>query len=393
MATAMIARRGFPQLRQREGAVELLFAESSTTGWGTEQHFAALAIAMAQRAHVVRCVITVGSPLEPMLREAGITVTVSPHQARGSMDPHAIRLLRRLAAQRRPSWMITNDPKLYWPLIFVGRVSGARTALFRHWEYMSKGALSRRFIPRFANRFILVSRSQKEHLRASGVDVSRMGILYNPIDTHRLTPSEEARARMRASLGLTDSQVAVGYVGRMVKEKGIFTLLRASERLLAGAPETQLIWVGDGLDLPELQARVEQSPQRQRHVFRRWTGDIQGIYTALDVVAVPSEYAEPFGRVSVEAQACGTPVVCSDAGGLPETFSPQCSGVLTRKGDADQLSSALLELVRDPGRRASMALAGRQFACANFSFERIAHDFEALLADYMPRIPATGMAE
>ncbi len=388
----MIARRGLPQLRQCEGAVELLFVESSTTGWGTEQHFAALAIAMAQRAHVVRCVITAGSPLEPMLREAGINVTVSPHQARGSMDPHAIRLLRRLVAQRRPTWMITNDPKLYWPLIFVGRLSGARTALFRHWEYMCKGALSRRFIPRFANRFILVSRSQKEHLRASGVDVSRMGILYNPIDTHRLTPSEEARARVRASLGLTDSQVAVGYVGRMVKEKGIFTLLRASERLLSESPETQLVWVGDGLDLTELQARIEQSPQRHRHIFRRWTGDMQGIYTALDLVAVPSEYVEPFGRVSVEAQACGTPVVCSDAGGLPETFSPQASGLLTRKGDADQLSSALLELVRDPARRRSMASAGRQFACANFSFERIAHDFEALLADYTPTIPAAQVA-
>src|SRR6185437_4911536 len=172
--------------------------------------------------------------------------------------------------------------------------------------------------------------------------------------------------------------------------KGIFTLLRASERLLSQAPETLLVWVGDGLDLPELQARVEQSPQRERHLFRRWTRDMQGIYTALDLVAIPSEYAEPFGRVSVEAQACGTPVVCSDAGGLPETFSPQVSGLLTPRGDADQLSAALLELVRDPDRRKGMSLAGRQFACANLSFERVAHDFEALLADrqYTPPIPA-----
>jgi len=368
--------------------VELLFAESSTTGWGTEQHFAALAIAMARRAHVVRCVMSAGSPLEPLLREAGLPVTLSRYRARGSMDPHAVRLLRQVASQRRPNWMITNDPKLYWPLIFVGRLSGARTALFRHWEYMSKGALSRRFIPRFADRFILVSRSQREHLRASGVDVSRMGILYNPIDTHRLCPSAEARARVRTALGLTDQQVAVGYVGRMVKEKGIFTMLRASERLLAEAPGALLVWVGDGLDLPELRARVEQSAQRERHIFRRWTDDMQGIYTALDLVAVPSEYAEPFGRVSVEAQACGTAVVCSDAGGLPETLTPQVSGLLAPKGDAEQLASAILDLVRDTERRKSMALAGRQFACANFSFERIAHDFEALLADYTPPVPA-----
>ncbi|HWG29993.1 MAG TPA: glycosyltransferase family 4 protein [Steroidobacteraceae bacterium] len=368
--------------------MELLFAESSTTGWGTEQHFAALAIAMARRAHVVRCMMTTGSPLEPLLREAGVPVVLSRYPARGSMDPHAMGLLRRLVSQKRPNWLITNDPKLYWPLIFVGRWGGARTALFRHWEYMCKGALSRRFIPRLADRFILVSRSQREHLRASGVDVSRMGILYNPIDTHRLSPSSEARARLRASLGLSEGQVAVGYVGRMVQEKGIFTLLKASERLLSEAPEALMVWVGDGLDLPELQARLEHSAYRARHLFRRWTDDMQGVYNALDVIAVPSEYAEPFGRVSVEAQACGTAVVCSDAGGLPETLSPQVSGLLTRKGDAEQLTSAVLELVRDSDRRRGMALAGRQFACANFSFERIAHDFEALLADYTPRVPA-----
>jgi glycosyltransferase involved in cell wall biosynthesis len=368
--------------------VELLFAESSTTGWGTEQHFAALAIAMARRAHVVRCVMTTGSPLEPMLREAGVPVVLSRYQARGSMDPHAMRLLRRLVSQKRPNWIITNDPKLYWPLIFVGRLGGARTALFRHWEYMCKGALSRRFIPRLADRFILVSRSQREHLRASGVDVSRMGILYNPIDTHRLSPSSEARVRMRASLALTDGQIAVGYVGRMVQEKGIFTLLDASERLLAQAPEALIVWVGDGLDLPKLQARLEHSTFRQRHIFRRWTDDMQGVYNALDVVAVPSEYAEPFGRVSVEAQACGTAVVCSDAGGLPETLSPEVSGFLTRKGDPEQLTAAILELVRNADRRRSMALAGRQFACANFSFDRVAHEFEALLADYTRSVPA-----
>ena len=108
---------------------------------------------------------------------------------------------------------------------------------------------------------------------------------------------------------------------------------------------------------------------------------MQGIYTALDVAVVPSQYPEPFGRVSVEAQACGTPVVCSDAGGLPETLSPQISGLLTHKGNAGQLTAALLELTRNHERRRTMALAGRRFACSNFSFDRIANDFAALLTD------------
>ena len=361
--------------------MELLFAESSPRGWGTEQHSAALAIAMARRNHHVRCIIAVGSPLESVLRDAGVPVILNERPVRGSLDTRALRMLYRVTSQRRTDWLMTNEPKLYWPLILVGRLTGTRTALFRHWENMSKGALTRRFIPRLADRFILVSRSQREHLRADGVDVTPMSILYNPIDTQRLSPSEEARGRGRASLGVADGQVVIGYVGRMVRDKGIFTLLRASEQFLSAAPKTCLAWVGEGIDLPELRARVEQSTYRGRHIFRRWSADIQAIYNALDVLVVPSEYAEPFGRVSVEAQACGTPVICSDAGGLPETLTPQITGLLARKGDSEQLASAVLELAGDADRRRSAALAGRRLACANFSLERIALEFEALLVN------------
>jgi glycosyltransferase involved in cell wall biosynthesis len=370
--------------------VQLLFAESSTRGWGTEQHFAALAIAMAQRGHAVRCSMSSGSPLEAVLREAGIPIVLS-RRVRGSLDLKQIVRLHGLASRHKADWLITNNPRLYWPLILAGKATGTRTALFRHWEYMSRSLPSRKLMPRLADRFILVSNFQREHLRREGVNVRRMPILYNPIDTTRLAPSPEARARVRASLGITDSEVLVGYVGRMVRDKGIFTLLKASEALLAAAPQARLLWVGDGVDLQELRVRADSPAQGQRHIFRGWMGDIQGVYNALDVVVVPSEYPEPFGRVSVEAQACGTAVVCSDAGGLPETLAPGTSGVLARKGDPAYLAATILELVRDPARRRRMGLAGRQFACSNFSFDRIARDFEELLegrGDIRRRAPA-----
>ncbi len=374
--------------------MELLFAESSVRGWGTEQHFAALAIAMARRAHGVRCVMSAGSPLEATLRSAGVPVILNEHAVRGSIDRHRLKLLHQLVSQHRTDWLVTNDPKFYWPLLLVGRLTGTSTALFRHWEYMSRSLVSRRLIPRLANRFILVSQFQREHLGRAGVDVSRMRILYNPIDTHRLSPSADARARARAALGVKDSQVVIGYVGRMVREKGIFLLLEASEKVLAAAPDSRILWVGDGLDLPELRARADRSARRECHIFRGWSEDMQAVYTSLDVVVVPSQYPEPFGRVSVEAQACGTAVVCSDAGGLPETLSPDISGLLIREGDVEQLTAAILDLTGNHDRRRSMALAGRQFACASFSFERIGHNFEGLLTDeqYTHRAPAAEVA-
>ncbi len=357
--------------------MELLFAESSIKGWGTEQHFASLALAMARRGHGVRCLMSAGSPLEAPLRAAGIPVVLAGF--RGGADPRMLAQLRRLASRHRPDWLVTNDGRFYWPLILIARLTGARTALFRHWEGMPRSALTRRFLPRLADRFILVSQFQRELFRSQGIDVARMPILYNPIDTERLSPSAEARARLRAALGLGEGEVAIGYVGRMVRIKGIFALLEACAPVLTSAPQTRVVWVGDGADLAALRGAVEESAQRTRHVFSRWNADVRAVYAALDIVAVPSIYPDPCPRVPVEAQACGTAVVCSDAGGLRETFAPGVTGLLTPEGDVKALSAALLELARDPQRRSGMARAGREFAAARFSFERIAQDFEAIL--------------
>ncbi|MBS0364501.1 MAG: glycosyltransferase family 4 protein [Proteobacteria bacterium] len=355
--------------------MDLLFAESSIKGWGTEQHFAALATAMKERGHDVRCLLRAGSPLQATLRAADVAVTALPFG--GGADPRAILALARMIRQRRPDWLVTNDGKFYWPFVLVSALTGARSALFRHWPDMPKSAITRRLIARFADRFILVSRFQRERLRQRGVDVSRMVILYNPIDTARLSPSVQARAQMRQALGIAEDEFVVGYVGRLVADKGVHALQLAAMQALTGQPRARLLWVGDGSELPRLRERAATGAIRQQ--FAGWNADVRGVYAAMDVVAVPSEYPDPCPRVPVEAQACGVPVVCSDAGGLPETFRPDASGLLVPEGDRQQLAAALLALLRDPVRRTNMGQAGREYVTGKFSFQRIAMDFEALL--------------
>jgi len=363
--------------------MDLLFVESSIKPWGTEQHFAALAIAMARRSHQVRCLMCAGSPLEAALREAQVPVVSL--KFRGSSDPRLLGALFRLILQRRPRWLVTNDGKFYWPLVLLGPLIGARTALFRHWPNMPKKKLTRKLIPRLADRFIVVSQFQREYLRREGIDVTPISILYNPIDTTLLQPAPQARARMRASLGLSDSEVVIGYVGRMVADKGIFTLFDASERVLAAEPRARMLWVGDGADLPALRARVAQSAQCSRHLFRDWTAQVRDVYVSLDIAVVPSQYPDPCPRVPVEAQACGVPVVCSNIGGLPETLVANVSGLLVEPEDAASLSAGILALAADPERRRSFGIAGREWVCARLSYERIAAAFEELLEG--PRTP------
>jgi glycosyltransferase involved in cell wall biosynthesis len=357
--------------------MRLLFAESSVRGYGTEQHIAALATAMARRGHDVRCLVIAGSPVAGLLDEARVPkVSIRPGRTRGMRIAAALLFL---AIRQRPDWMVSNDPRFYRMLLVVRRLTGARVALFRHWHDAPAKARSRDLLSRRTDRFILVSQFHREDYRRQGMGTERASVLYNPIDTQRFRPSAAARTSARARLGFGDSDIIVGYVGRMIAAKGILTLLEAAERFLAAEPAARMLWVGDGEDCAALRAHTERSTLASRHRFLGWQPDLAALYPALDILAVPSLYPEPFGRVSVEAQAAAVPVVSSRAGGLPETFIADITGVAVESGDAAALAGAILALIRDPERRRRMGAAGRDWACARFSLDRIAEDFERLL--------------
>jgi glycosyltransferase involved in cell wall biosynthesis len=358
--------------------MRLLFAESSTRGYGTEQHVAALATAMARRGHDVRCLVMAGTPVAALLREARVpTVSVRPGRSRGMRIAAA---LLHTAVRQRPDWMISNDSRFYRMLLAARALTGAHVALFRHWHDAPARQRTRELLSRRTDRFILVSRFHREDYRRQGMSVDRASILYNPIDTERFRPSPASRASVRARLDFAEGEVVVGYVGRIIAAKGVFTLLEAAGRLLAAEPAARMLWVGDGEDSDALRAEIARTPDAHRHRLLGWEADMAALYPALDILAVPSLYPEPFGRVSVEAQAAAVPVVSSLAGGLPETFIPDRTGIGVEPEDVDGLARALIGLAHDPERRRRMGEAGREWACERFSLERIAGDFERLLA-------------
>ncbi len=359
--------------------MRLLFAESSTRGYGTEQHVAALATAMARRGHEVRCLVIAGSPVAMLLQEARVpTVSVRPGRSRGM---RIVAALLRTAMRQRPDWMVSNDPRFYRLFLATRGLAGARVALFRHWHDAPAKQRTRELLCRRADRFILVSQFHREDYRRQGMSVERASVLHNPIDTERFRPSPASRANVRGRLGFAEADVVIGYVGRIIAAKGVFTLLDAAGRFLAEEPSARMLWVGDGEDSAALRDRINRTPHASRHRFLDWEADMAALYPALDLLAVPSLYPEPFGRVSVEAQAAAVPVVASLAGGLPETFVSDRTGIAVEPGDSDGLAGAVIALARDPERRRRMGAAGREWACERFALERIALDFERLLAD------------
>lgn len=238
--------------------------------------------------------------------------------------------------------------------------------------------LTRYLIPRLADRFFVVSEYTLGEFARAGVPKDRLQLLYNPIDTDTFRPNQKARALLRQALGLEQTNVLVGFLGRMVHGKGVYALCAAVAEAMRRQPALHMLWVGDG-DTDEMRDQHIPPEQLRRHHFLGWTADSASIYPALDLAVMPSIAPESFGRVSAEAQACGVPVLCSDIGGLPETLQPGISGVLSAPGDAASLCSHILELAADAYRRHEMGERGRQFVNARFSTAQICSQFERVL--------------
>ncbi len=241
-----------------------------------------------------------------------------------------------------------------------------------------------------AARVIAVSGGMRRDILAAypDVDPDRVQVVHNGIDTTLWTPQHDAGLLTRH--GIDPDRPTVAFVGRVTRQKGVPYLLRAAARL---DPEVQLVLCAGAADTPELAAEVnalvaELRATRDGVVVIEGMlprADIMAILTQATVFACPSIY-EPLGIVNLEAMACGTAVVASAVGGIPEVVQDGVTGrlvALEQVGDGTgtpvdpdrfvaDFATALSEVLADPDRSRTYGEAGRQRAIDHFSWESIA---------------------
>jgi glycosyltransferase involved in cell wall biosynthesis len=176
-----------------------------------------------------------------------------------------------------------------------------------------------------------------------------------------------------------DGGFVIGYAGRLVREKGILTLIEAT-RLM---PQTEVLVAGEG----PLAAAVREEPHTR---MLGWVprNEMAGFWSQLDVMVLPSltdgkKWVEQFGRVLVEAMAAGVPVVGSSAGRIPDTIGD--AGLVFPEGDAQALRNALDSLRLKPERREELRERGLARVRDCFSHEvlmgRTVRFYEEVLAE------------
>ncbi len=232
------------------------------------------------------------------------------------------------------------------------------------------------------------SETRRDIERLFAVDPAKIHIIHNGIDLNEYKPASSQGALKR--LGINPHEPYILFVGRITRQKGIIHLVNAIRHM---DPGFQIVLCAGAPDTPEIAAEMKSAvaaAQRSRPGVI-WIEEMLDnrskieLYTHAGVFVCPSIY-EPFGIINLEAMACGTAVVASAVGGIPEVVRQGETGYLVNVEQMNQspfepvapekfsrdLAARVNELMADPAKRLAFGRAGRARAEEVFSWSRIA---------------------
>ncbi len=297
----------------------------------------------------------------------------------GHYHLHVYPALAGLVRRVRPHvFHIDEEPYnlATWHALRVGQRAGAR-CLFFTWQNLYRAQtwnLAQRYVLSHADGAIAGNADAAAILRRRGFTRPLVVIPQFGVDPAIYRPLPDARAQRSALLpGVTDSTFVIGYLGRLVEQKGLLGLVRAAAPLEG---DWRLVLVGGGDLTPAIRTlarqigvgeRVNLAPPVPSGAVPRWLN-------AFDCLALPSltrpNWKEQFGRVLVEAMACCVPVIGSDSGEIPNVIGD--AGLIFPEGDEQALRAGLARLQADAALRRRLGEAGRARVLARYTQASVA---------------------
>jgi glycosyltransferase involved in cell wall biosynthesis len=219
-------------------------------------------------------------------------------------------------------------------------------------------------------RPIAVSKAVANHwqpfLKKSKIEVIHNGIPYENF--------LKAEPFLKKKLGLHDSCILIGMIGRINPGKGQLFFIQLAEKLSQSHPETHFVLVGDPFPgyepiLEEIREEIRSKKLETRVSYLGFREDIPEVMASLDIFMLPSVMPDSFPTVILEAMASGKPVVATRSGGASEMVIDGETGFLIPIGDVQQGFNALEKLVSDRELCQKMGMAGQKRVLKTFSLE------------------------
>ena len=315
-------------------------------------------------------------------------LTIRTYETRGGL-PYVRRVIDDLK-QSRPS-LLHIENRIPFVLPLKKAFPRVPLVLNLHSNVLIQG-LSRQLVDRSLKQVdALVVNSEYlkqfllEHypvLRESRVHVIHPGIDLSHFPSRFESEGKRLREKTRARLDVGEEQKVLLYVGRFIPRKGIRELLDAFQEVHRSHPDAEL-WIvggkaGNKSEFQDEMRRVAgELPVRFFGFIRQ--EHLPAYYAASDLLVCPSQKAEAFGLVNIEASASGVAVVASDDWGIREAVEDGVSGVLVQDYQRPAaFADAICELLDDPERLEEMGRSGHEWVRTHFSWARTAERFAAL---------------
>lgn len=345
----------------------VVYLHSSAGRYGADRQLALLAGGLDRARYRPLVVLAMDGELRRDLQAAGLEVVVRPLAVlrRAALSPGGLARiggalardaggLARLARARDAALIHTNTS------VTLGGAPAAAVARIPHvWHVREIYTGFERAWPGYRRLLLGADRLPcvSEATRAQFGDDPRALVLHDGL---AVAPARAPRDRARAALDLPADAFVCAILGRISAWKGQDVLIRALAEpggeatiaLVAGDP-----WTGEERRLVELRGLARALGVTARVRFAGFRPDVENVYGAADVVAVPSTQPDPLPNSALEAAAAGCCVVAAAHGGLPEIVADGVSGRLVAAGDPAALAAALGALRADPAQRDRLGAA------------------------------------
>jgi len=245
-----------------------------------------------------------------------------------------------------------------------------------------------------AERIVTVSYAMRDHLVRLGYEERKIRVVHNGIDAERYSPtrvSPEETRRVKESLGISDDEFMILFIGRLSWVKGADTLIQSMPEILSRVPNVKLVIVGVGDQQELLKHEVSRLGIKDRVILKyEFLPEDEKIkfYAASDVCVFPSKY-EPFGIVCTEAMSMGKPVVVGARGvsGFREQVVPsgsyQC-GFHINPYDPSDIAKFVSILLEDEELRRKCGENARKRVLELFTWQKVAENTIRVYNEIVP---------
>lgn len=247
-----------------------------------------------------------------------------------------------------------------------------------------RGRISLALLRRWVDAIIVLDKEMEAEALSVGFPAHRVYSMFNGIETSSFAPTL-SREDAKAALGMSDKILAL-YVGRLVPQKSLTTLLEAMKLAVQSCPNLHLMLVGDGSRQEFLQALVVSSDIQSYVTFAGKQTNVKPFLNAADIFTLPSE-REGMSNALLEAMTAGLACLATPVGASPQMLNYGQCGLLLPVGDISAWGKALVDLGRDPKRRAELGRAAHQRVMAEYDFSVVGARYEAFYQKLMEQDP------